>query len=62
MSGYLQGEPEEEESEGDEQVDVIEHMFMTTEDDAHIILHHPECEGAERCDCVPVTLVRGAKA
>ena len=59
-------EPETDwEEEEDEEEDAIAEWFMTSNDDEALVLHDKECAVNAHhtiCDCVPVTLQRGAKA
>lgn len=67
MSGTLQGYKEYEPEETlEEEPDEIEWLFITTPEGQPIVLHHPECayysDSKVVCDCIPQTLIRGAKA
>ncbi len=60
----VEGEDEDDENE---EFDYLTELFLDSGPDDAIILHQKDCianddEEDDRCDCVPVTLQRGAKA
>jgi hypothetical protein len=66
MSGVtheLEPDPVED-PDDDGEFDHIAELFLTTGPEHDIVLHNPECNTYKyrACDCIPVTLRRGAKA
>lgn len=68
MSGIEQPEVLEihiEEDEDQEETDMIAEAFRNTGDSYDVVIHSPDCatkQGGFECDCIPITLRRGAKA
>lgn len=57
---------EVEEQEEQEIEDPVADWFITSGDGETLVIHHHTCDASQdermRCDCIPVTLTRGAKA